>query len=1742
MAERLTDEQLVELVQTKSPADLTEGEVEQLRERVRESVELRTELIDHLHMESYLHAALGEFRVSIDELAERVEAAKRDRSRRTTFYGVGMGLLMLLLIVGGIGYVRSLDDGEPPEIVANDEAGDPSNVDGDADDSVKGGAAIKGGEPRDRGDDRPEPWATVIEAEDYVHSNLETDDEAYGIGIGVLVDGPEEERFAEFVVNPPHAGLYQIELRYASDKSRPLTLTVNGREVRTDAAGEDTGGWGPSGQRAFVEARVELPADRSVIRLAGTTFPHIDKLAVASVYDAAGPLVAATNALPTLALRGFEPVDVDAGPEGPWAEWLDPSREPFDFDEVCFDTSRPVTFENFSEADLRTWFEKPRSGSFRTEQRDSARRLVARFIGTGRLVPDWPADAALRASLFDVGKFEMRFWNGDEGVILRAGPHRTPGVWGAYSASRRDGRVDSKSLVLLATDSGRHQRTRWGPFELRWQDRALVMTRGDVRLLTVPLEKPPSEVEWDGEVWVSGLAMFRSTPASETAPAAQRIVARLDRPAELDWGVRRQQDDNAFELVSLGTDRPATWTAEPRDGASLTGHADGLVELTVEKTDGPTEVATAISAHALCDYVVRIRDASPGTGFFLGDAAGKPLERLCFLADRTSKGVSFGLQNDDGERRDVQTDAYHQPWPYVGNDQWFRLVRGPNVLKVFVSGDGIHWGMVGRIDIPRSASERVGSIGLFCHRTSEPRSIALERVDIREFSNLLDRVDDELLAKVPADELRSACRSYEEWFLAATRNRPDEVSLPSWLVACAVRTLQLRPPHQIAERFLQAIQRHEIDEDGPVEDRVGVFRDVALLSDRLPADRGARFVLDLEAFGEGLLEQGHESPYRTLARTFVDVPLWTAANLSSALETPDLARDAVIADVFSGDWAEVESTCRTRRFLLLSGHPDRDRDFLQRERDTVFTWAESLARRQLRLPPERMLAGFDRNWRHPLVAQSTKEAYNVMAEFESALAAGAFEDACRIVSATDEQGIVGLLPDTVDRSLLVSISRAVRSAMEDHPELKKTMIESFGDVAEIRVRRAIANGDVDGIRAATVRYLGTPAAGTAHLWLGDRDLSGGRTTQAIDHYETALETTEPAGVAAAQARLQMAKALLGQQAEDFDRPQVTLGDVSLSRDEFTRMAERVRAKRIETSDVLLIEDVTSNNEEVPHPANATVRGRFDGDAGQNPERSPPRGVDWVGRQLGTTVAGNDLVVCNRFQVTCYDATTGQRRWTRGLGGEQGFAHEWSLVPFEPVVAGESIFVRRLTKQGAEITCLNRKDGNIVWRTDSAFEFASDPLVVSGKLVAVVVEGPVDNQIRADLVTLHPATGEIVSRAHILAERDAWSGMPPCTIAAASDAVLGVVGGSAFLAEPLGDVHWIRRLPWIPVKIDAQWTSRYVGKPIVGANRFYLTWPHSYQIGCFDVASGRAVWTQSSPDVRGLVGHVDGKSSLLVVRTDDGFEGRQAEDGTVVWKRSAPNAFDGARLVGETLVCIDGPVDRRGRMDWVLPVALSIDGLTGDLLERSPLPSIEGKERQIGPIAVGPDRLWTFVGENRRDPHRDLVELSGDERDAPFAADASGALEAWRVDSVRALESHVERVAPGWTLVSDLTFQDGSAGRRLNFENEQNVLVTRADPNRPALLLRRLTVPEQGCHVDLRIRNDRGNGWKLRLLVGTRVVHEQEVENAWTTVSVDLSEFAGRSIWITLEHSPNEAGGGTYGFWKNIEIRPGAPSG
>ncbi len=687
----------------------------------------------------------------------------------------------------------------------------------------------------------------------------------------------------------------------------------------------------------------------------------------------------------------------------------------------------------------------------------------------------------------------------------------------------------------------------------------------------------------------------------------------------------------------------------------------------------------------------------------------------------------------------------------------------------------------------------------------------------------------------------------------------------------------------LLDKLLDAV----IDGEGPWQQKLEFLRDAALIypcwTDNAMAQR---FVARYCRLGKLLAEQGNFAALADVVRAQLASPYCFHTALNINLD--DDERQQILRLIYSGDDADLQALCGQLRLGR----------WLPTDKPSLLDWAETQYNRPRAVnfgnQPQRG------DWRNPLVVDVGKEAFNVLADLQAALDGKAYRDACQVISGAGYESASGLLPDSRDASLLTSLPAAVTLAMRDYPGLRSTMDEQFGAVGRLRVLQAISDGSAAGVEAATVQFSGTEAAGEAHAWLADRALAAGAFAQAFTHYRESLRTAAPALRARVTAAAQLAAAMMGQPIAGKIASSAEFGGVRMASQEFAGLLDEMRSAR-SSDQTASLKPIESAVQTPPPPSGFVARGisRLDGDLGDSSQNVPGdmqgRDLDPIAEQCGFTAAGDLLLFSNRFQVSRFDLKTGQWAWRLGLGGDQGHAYDWPLMPMRPLVTASRIFVRRLTRHGPTLGCLEAATGKLLWNTSAEGDrcVASDPLMIQDELLAITVARS-EQELMMSLTSYDPSAGTVINERPLVRMRENWLHQRSCQVLALDDTLVVVTGGGVFRVDMTGRVQWLRQEIRIPSAVDRGWMTQEHSPPCVVGNQVIVSQPGVRAVTCLELETGRLVWQQPVPEMRRLLGVIGGN---LVVRTDRGFEAFSAETGKPRWQRATGSILNAQLTVG-----------------------------------------------------------------------------------------------------------------------------------------------------------------------------------------------------------------------------------------------------
>jgi outer membrane protein assembly factor BamB len=1431
-----------------------------------------------------------------------------------------------------------------------------------------------------------------------------------------------------------------------------------------------------------------------------------DVAATATIADAEVAVQSASAALPARieAAPASEPESV--GPQEPWTAGYAATAPVLNpLDSALRVSYADAGHDDFPEVEARRWWENAAGQAFNWGQEAVGGRRIARFQGVAKLRAPWRGDTLLRMTLVDSAAFELFFWRGREGVSLRYYTTREPHVWAAYRLKRDDlASFFGKRIALIATDNGAFFRSTPGLFDLQVHDGELILARGGIPLLTAPFGGLPDEVFLEGQCRFRGMTAHKSEliPLPDANP---HPVVFGQIPAQWDW-------------------RPAEGTTplvrEP--------FADGSIRFTADSREQAGRAFAVLPRAGLQELIFRIDEADAGTAITFGDAHGEPRAQIAIFRDQKTEQLTFGLLTP-GELREVSDhDVAQFPTPYFAPGEWIRVATGLGTLQVWTSGDRRHWGHLAASTNPPFEGN-IGSIGVLVSAGPAQRSITLGHLEVRELSGLTARADPTMKEAVPTfapEELRD----FTLWMHRVVVAHPKGAETDRWIDTCAVATLQRGPQRELGLELLRRLLAGVGQSDATAVQAIAALYDAALLTDTWEVHSALPFAQALEEIGIQQLSHGEPAPSRAIRAAWLRMLMWTVTSAKSAFDR--LAERELIGAVAAGDWKLASLLAQETRFWNVPSLPNAPLPESAQSLDRLARWASIVAAEQ-QPGVAASQSAMPIAWRHPVLQEVNKEGYNLRAELDSALVGKAYGDACRLVTTLNESLADGLLPDLRDRQLFVSMPTAILTAQREHPEFAAAMNRHYGETGLIRVRQAIADGHEDIIRAATIQFLGTAAAAEAHQWIGDRHLAAGEFSKAEAEYRFGLDTASNEQHRELLPRLRFAAALSGTQVDvsaELPDAEINVNGAKLNADEFAALVQE-SAARASSQPSRTTATARLATPIVPATYKLEPRATFDGHPGNNPGRAEFRFGDPFGKQMAVASDDRHMYLSNRFQINAYDLQTGQVQWTQGVGSEQGEAHDFPFLSMRPLIHGDHVFVRRLTRAGIELCCLKRSDGSVIWKQRPTTHVLTDPALWQGNVCAIIGGRTDDEQLQTEFGQFDLATGQLISTQPLVRFRDIWNQAIPCRWSVGERWAVCQIGPITACLTSNGGLRWVRRPTWLPGPVDNLATDFRAPDPILAGDRVLISVPGSRTVDGIDLATGQLAWRTPIPDVRGLRGV---NRSRAVAEVDGGLVGLEIDSGHIAWQAHLGGVLEACSIDDDTILCA-----RRGfaLTPQHRPTLVWLDAATGKELAQSQLETAEKEEWQLGPIYQAGGKTWLLGGSGWKDHRRDLLELvtACPARPAPFT---NVALKNWAPLIADAERSAFASIAPNWWPAAE--YKSRWQFVPDDVRGECRLLVSRTGENQqPTYLVSRLQVPEESSALHFRVANQPGQKWRLVVRIDEetvldRILQDASTQNNWQELTVDLAPFAGRSAFATAMHAPVD-GQPSEALWKRIKI-------
>ncbi len=1393
-------------------------------------------------------------------------------------------------------------------------------------------------------------------------------------------------------------------------------------------------------------------------------------------------------------------------PEGPWDAWLQVGVDPLGPESPQFvGDLASIGLDRLTKSEFEAWWQAIPGQSFGVSQDKIGDRPTVNFDGWAHLRAPWVPDTLLRFVPFEQRELTLYFWRGTEGLALKYHREREPHTWAAYRIQRVAGERTPNWWGLLTTDSGAYYRSNAAITDVSIAHGRLCLSAAGVVLLSVPSPDLPDEILLHAQSRLRGFRWVRAVAPAITPQREHQNVLTSVSPADWDWQV-------------------------PTDGTMmLQRDADGSVTLTSTSKSDIVRAYVPLPQAGLYETLIQVASADPGTGVYLGDAAGKPLAQVSFSRDRRTRQLTFATLRPNERRDDSDYQLRDFPPPYFVERQWLKVVGGIGTWHTSCSADGVHFGHVTENPL-RDARGSLRSIGLFCWPSETPKTIRLQSARVQKLGGVYA-----LTAGLPVmdpppadvDKLRFA----DTWWSEGWERRPAETAPELWWDAWAVATLEQGPPRELAEPLvtrLLASTQHRL----PPTERWNALDDLMSLSDHWLDERSRVWEQEYAAVGLDLAAANPEATSEEAWKRWLTSPCWSYRGHRVEFQKR-LAHD-ILRSSAEGDWERTRAVAMRAQTWLATAHPDQPPREQAELTDRAVRWGKALSLEALGRAAATIGDVLPIGWRHPLQLPVNKEAYNVHAELQSALESGSYADACRIVESLQPQGLNGLLPDARDPDLMVSLDVALQLATEQAPEFRERLKSELTPTGQLHVRQAIAEADATAIEGATLRYWGTAPGGTALAWLGDRSLSLGDAVGAVLRYRHASRWADPELAAQLGPKRQLAEGLAG--LSNLAAPETSppmsapLGGESVNQVLTSAGATDRRWATALTSAPVAVPPLK------PQRYRWDKLARFDGQGGQNAGRGEYRDGDPFSRQFAVAIDDQRVYISNRFQINAYDRPSGNGVWAQGLGNEQGEAHGFAFAAMSPVLAGEHLYVRRLAKSGVELVSLKAANGEVRWvtRPDEKSHVVSDPVVLGNSVWALVSKPTDQEQLDISWTQFAATTGKVVRSTPILRLRDAWEGQVPVTIAADGLNVVAALGSVVVGFDLEGTVRWVRRELWVPPKVDPLAENHILKPPVILENRVYLSSLNGRRALALAVDTGRVIWSTPLAELQGLL-HVD--ADLVLAAEPDGLVGLETASGRVLWRQTLERGF-GVVGVGTDSLWTVRPQLRAAERGWLQGVELDRD--TGVIRHEVPWDLPEAEDWRFGPWWMVGDSVWALAGQSWRDHKRDIVRLTAltGERAADWSVPGLGS---WTSPLAVDRQREVQAVLPGWQLYS--VHADRLRLEAGDVRGEKEVLVIRSDGQSSVRFVR--TIPAIAATLQLRVGCDPNQSarWQV-LLDGTVLLEEMTTPETppWRTLTVPIPGAATSGRILQVIVTPVDKGAFT-SYWKelSLELHP-APAG
>ncbi len=1495
------DNELIELLQNNLPQDLTEDQLGRLRQALGASPAVRAALLEELRLETGLSTRLAPAAMSPEDFIQKIEQMSNERGRLRWLW---LSIILLAiggLVTGGVGLAIKLNQKEKPEdVLANINKPpviiDPGNGEEDKNKAVvvdpgKGDKTTPGGtEPPAPLPAGPlvepplQPWAPAWRLFDDPSAR---GDRTWVSRLPLIMRAMAGAKFTALdrEWSTPLNGRY--ELIPPSDKGRAIRMRLSElRKLRWDFTAGDE-----SIRIEQFEGSLRAYAMQRGAGAAAMTLPResdpakfLRKQRVERIdgdlnfnWGAGSPGMGVTNDY--FAVRWVGALKVERAGKYRFHANGDDGV-------IVHVMGNPV---------IHQWRGGPVAASSSEIELPAGRHeIIVEYFedyGDASIKLEWEGPGIKRQVL--------------NAAVLRqsAQSGAGQGLKGTYHF----GPVDETALKyarVLGDDGGRWRMFREGAVDLRYQDGHIVVARGDVPVLAVPLSKPPSEATMDmeGRVWL--IEDLRLKPLTSNFSAAAPAPKEVLRPAELTWKFRDDSRDLVVEQKK-GEDGSIT----------IRRNADSSIGFQIETA--PIDLGGA------AEVTLDVSDVSDKTAL----AFQIPGENGQWAIYVVQHGPHRVLSYNFSDRNEIEK-RFREGW-VVPQRFMLRARYAAGHTSFFYSPDGKSWSLVDWR--PYEWQRVVGTsayVALSGLHDKGERGAVIHGIHVNRLNASAKLADPRLLKAAGAVKVTvtGGPDRFADAHAQLAAAMPAGADLRDWRVAASAALLTNPARSNLREEAALDLIDHAIKAGAPVDAVVAALAELPQLLHLTYDDKHRRYFAAMATLYDDLAQRVWSAGDRDQVGGLLDA--WYRQDFGGELRgiyghlsAPTIATRLHLYHLWErGQWEALQMAALRYEHLAASAYPYISNDAEDYTARMLGAWMLAQANEHLPEGPATVEADsrfqyrrFPARWpTHPLIVDSDRESLNTVSELLASVESKAYDHACRILARQSLPD--GIAPVDKESRLFKATYVLLRQLIEANPPVAAKLKEQYGPVATIRLRQALDQGRIEMLDALATQFHGTEAAQQASAMLADRDLSVGNFFSAAARYETLVDQAEESSRPSLAAKRRLALAMAGVQAGEPVKQPVELGGRTMSVAEFEGIVSAMLEERRSTGmfDAANVLD---------HEAIAARPLKLSSLADLTPPRDLRDGAGHRMREVSFAFAGHVLLAHQHGRLSAYDMNSRQMIWRK----EESTREMSSFLgePATPLIIGRRAIVPFVRDRRFELTCFDLTNGNVVWRQEYDDALAGDPIVIGAWIYVLSVQRQSGDNAAIVLNRVAPESGESVMAKRVVRARYGEELYRVGRPVLHGDTLLFRTGSALVCCDLLGSPRWVRRLSLVPATADPPlFDFQSAGPLLVDAGRVVVTAPGSPHVICVDADSGEEIWSYLQPRLRRLVGK---RGDMVIVAGVNRIEALDFKTGKLVWQTNISGDYDAILpAVGDEIMTVtldrtdkkDDPAIRTRRAQWL----------------------------------------------------------------------------------------------------------------------------------------------------------------------------------------------------------------------------------